>query len=157
MNRLLCTVAVFGALSVLTACKKDPCADANFKLEGPKLCMKLPPGMTATPARDENKGKVISFSSADGKSYFRLFWTKSNHEKDVDGYITSNVGTRTPVGQGAVPGRERAKFYDVRSGPDYGVATVYEQGKENFYECTVNTYASLMPPMVESCKSLWVE
>lgn len=156
MNRVSWVIAIVGALSGLTACKKDPCAGADFKLESPKLCMKLPPGMKADPVRDEGKGKVISFSGSESR-YFRLFWSKSNHEADVDGYIKQNVGSRAAVGQGAVPNREKAKFYHIMSGPNWGAATVYEQGKENFYECTVNTAAAKMPPMVESCKTLWVE
>ena len=156
MNRLLCAITVVGALSSVTACKKDPCADANFKLAAPKLCMKIPPTMKADPARDEGKGKVISFSGPDGL-YFRLFWTKSNHEADVDGYIKQNIGGRAPIGQGPVPNREKAKFYHVNSGPNWGAATVYEQGKENFYECTANTDAAKMPALVDACKTLWVE
>ncbi len=155
MKRLACVIVVVGALSGLTACKKDPCADANFKLEAPKLCMKIPAGMKAEPAVVDGKGKVITING-DGTS-FRLFWTKSNHEKDVDGYITQNVGSRAVLGQGAVPNREKAKFYHVTTGPNWGDATIYEQGKENFYECSANTAAAKMPPMVESCKTLWVE
>lgn len=165
MIRTLTATALLLCAATTTACSKDPCADANFKLDAPKVCMKLPDGYKAGQPYDWNGGKQVDFEGPGTKptgylEHFSLFWTTSHHEKDVDGYVTQNTSFSSVdiKDKGDVPGRKGAKFYwtNDKNGP-MGSATVYMQGQNEFFECQAHVKKELMQPLVDACKKLGVQ
>lgn len=144
------------ALLMLGGCASDPCAEANFKLDDPKVCLKMPAGFKAEKAAPFGDGKYVRIQGP--QSEFAVRWKPGNQEKEIDNLLaTQTSGNPTIKGKGEVPGRKGKFFYVEYPGGNMGLATVYMQGEKHFFECFVNQRKAEMAPLVEACKTMWVK
>jgi hypothetical protein len=157
MKRTLLTgLAMFLLCAGDAGCKKDPCADANYRNDGAGFCMKLPTGFTAGKQQVLSSETRLSFDRKDPYGSFMVSWSTTQKMSDKDAWITTmTTDPKNEVkGKGDIPATG-GKFYHVAfKGKGIHQADVYVPGATYLYDCYVNEGEEHAQEEVDACKTM---